>query len=264
MKLADLFDHFMIDLDGVVYVGDKPTPGARESLLKLRELGKSTVFLTNDPRGSSHEYSEKLNGMGIEIDPQGIITSSMAVSYFLKEHYETEGKKAFVIGSKALKEEVGQTGLKLAEGGEAKKADFVVVGGHPQTTYEDIKIATLAIRNGARFFGTNRDPFFPTEEGLVPATGALIAAIEVASGTRAITVGKPEPIMFQAGKKVLRSQEKIAMIGDSLTSDIAGGKRADVATILVLTGSAKRDDLSKSEIVPDYVVDDLRSLLNDA
>lgn len=263
MKLVELFDNFMIDLDGVVYVGDKPTPGAGETIATLRSLGKSLVFLTNDPRGSSREYSEKLRKMEIIVIPQNVITSSMAIAYHIRDHYELNGKTAYVVGSEALKEEIRGIGLNLVEGDEAKRADFVVIGGHPQLRYDEIKISALAVRNGAHLFGTNRDPVYPTDEGLVPGTGALLAAIEVASGKKAITAGKPEPIMFEAGKKLLPSQDRIAVIGDSLFSDIIGGKRAGIATILVLTGSTKRSDLSKAEITPDYVINDLRGLLRE-
>jgi HAD superfamily hydrolase (TIGR01457 family) len=262
-RLVDLFDHFLIDLDGVVYIGNKPTAGAGETIEALRKLGKSMIFLTNDPRSSSREYAEKLNGMGIPVSPEDIITSGMAVAYYIKEHYKLNGKKAYVVGSKSLKEEIKGIGLRLSQGEEAKGADFVIVGGHPEFNYEEMKLAALAIRNGAYFFATNRDPVFPTQEGLVPATGAILASIEVASGKKATTVGKPEPVMFEVAKKFLPSQERIAIIGDRLDTDIVGGKRAGITTILVLSGSTKQDELSKSEIIPDYVIDNLRDLLKE-
>ncbi|HSE83750.1 MAG TPA: HAD-IIA family hydrolase [Thermodesulfobacteriota bacterium] len=263
MKLVELFDNFMIDLDGVVYVGDKPTPDAGETIATLRSLGKSLIFLTNDPRGSSREYSEKLRKMEIMVKPEDIITSSMAVAYYIRENYKSDGKKAYVVGSEALKQEIRNTGLRLLQGEEAKRSDFVVIGGHSQFNYQEIKIAALAVRNGALFLGTNRDPVYPTEEGLVPGTGALLAAIEVASGKKAVTAGKPEPVMFEAGMKLLQSQARIAVIGDSLFSDISGGKRAGITTILALTGSTKRNDLSKAEVTPDYVINGLRDLLKE-
>jgi HAD superfamily hydrolase (TIGR01457 family) len=263
MKIADLFDHFLIDLDGVVYVGDKPTTGAKETIETLRAIGKSLIFLTNDPRSSSSEYAEKLKTMGIQATSNEVITSGMAIALYIKEHYGLDSGRAYVIGSSALKEEIKKVGLKIAYGEESKKANFVIVGGHPGFNYEEMKVATIAIRNGARFFGTNRDPLFPTPEGLIPATGAIIASIEFASGKRAITAGKPEPIMFEAAKRLLSSQEKIAIIGDRLDTDIAGGKRAGIATILALTGSTERDELSRSKITPDYIIDDLRDLLKE-
>lgn len=261
MKIADLFDHFLIDLDGVVYIGDKPTAGAKETIATLRATGKGVVFLTNDPRSSSSEYAEKLKTMGIHASSSDVITSGMAIALYIREHYGLDSGKAYVIGSTALKEEIKNVGLKLANGEESKKARFVIVGGHPGFNYEEMKLATIAIRGGAHFFGTNRDPLFPTSEGLVPATGAIVASIEFASGKKAITAGKPEPIMFEAAKRLLPSQERIAIIGDRIDTDIAGGKRAGIATILALSGSTDRDELSRSDIIPDYIIDDLRDLL---
>jgi len=260
-RLVDLFDHFLIDLDGVVYVENKTINGAKETIEAIRKLGKSVIFLTNDPRGSSREYSEKLKSMDIQASPKDVITSAMAVAEYIKEHYKLDGKRAYVVGSNALKEEIKATGLRLSQGEEAKEADFVIVGGHQGFNYEEMKIAAFAIRNGARFFATNCDPVFPTPEGLVPATGAILASIEVASGKKAIAVGKPEPIMFEVAKKLLPSEERIAIVGDRLDTDILGGKRAGISTILVLSGSTNRDDLSKSEIKPDYVINDIRDLL---
>lgn len=263
MRIADLFDHILIDLDGVVYVGDKPTTGAKETIATLRAMGKSVIFLTNDPRSSSSEYAEKLKSMGIQATSNEVITSGMAIAFYIKEHYRLDSGKAYVVGSPALKEEIKKVGLKLANGEESKKANFVIVGGHPGFNYEEMKLATIAIIGGAHFFGTNRDPLFPTSEGLIPATGAIVASIEYATGKKAITAGKPEPIMFEAAKKLLSSQERIVIIGDRLDTDIAGGKRAGIATILILSGSTDRGELSRSKITPDYVFDDLRDLLKE-
>lgn len=263
MKIADLFDHLLIDLDGVVYVGDKLTTGAKETIATLRAMGKNVIFLTNDPRCSSGEYAEKLRSMGIQATPKEVITSGMAIALYIKEHYELSNGEAYVIGSQALKDEIKKSGLKLADDEESKKANFVIVGGHPGFNYEEMKLATIAIRAGALFFGTNRDPLFPTSEGLVPATGAIIASIEYASGKTATIAGKPEPIMFEAAKKLLSSQERIAIIGDRLDTDIGGGKRAKISTILALSGSTDRGDLSRSQIIPDYVIEDLRDLLTE-
>lgn len=261
MKLVDLFDNFLIDLDGVVYVGNKLTVGAEKALDALRQLGKRLIFLTNDPRGSSRDYSEKLENMNIQASPDDVITSGMAIAHYIKEHFQLDRSKAYVVGSSALKAEIEQIGIKLAQGKDAREVDFVVVGGHPEFHYEEMKRAALAIRNGAHFFGTNRDPVFPTSEGLVPATGAILASIEVASGKEAITAGKPEPVIFEVAMKGLTSRERTAIIGDRLDTDIVGGKRVGIKTILVLSGSTKEDEISKSEIKPDYVINDLRDLL---
>jgi len=266
MKLADLFDCLLLDLDGVVYVGGSPTPGAGETIRRLRGEGKTVIFVTNDPKRTAAGYSEKLRGLGVETAPEDVITSGMALAYHIKStHGDVNGLKAYVVGSKSLKEEIALTGLKVVEGEEAKHADFVIVGGHPDFHYDEMKIATLAIRNGAHFFATNRDPFYPSSEGLIPATGAILACIEVASGKTAVTVGKPESIMFEVAlaEHLHKDRKRLAMIGDRLDTDITGGRKAGIVTILTLTGSTKREDIDASDVKPDYVINDLRDLYAD-
>jgi HAD superfamily hydrolase (TIGR01450 family) len=266
MTLSDKFDHFLIDLDGVVYLGEKPISGSIETLLILKDLGKNLIFLTNDPRGSVNDYSNKLNNFGFPAKPQDIITSSMAVAYYIKsKHKDVRHRKAYVVGSKALKDEIEGIGLEPIAGEEAKRADFVIIGGYPGFHYEEIRIASLAIRNGAYFYATSRDPYIPTEEGLVPATGAVLASIEVASEKKAIVAGKPEKIMFEVAmkRKHLRPKERIGVIGDRLDSDIIGGKRAGIKTILVLSGSTKEGDVYSGDLIPDYVINDMTGLLSE-
>ena len=266
MKLSDKFDHFLIDLDGVVYIGNKPISGSIKTLLILKDLGKNLIFLTNDPRSSVKDYSEKLNKFGLPAKPQDIITSSMSIAYYIKsKHKDVNHKKAYVVGSKALKDEIKRIGLELVAGKRAESADFVIIGGHPGFRYEEIKISSFAIRNGAYFYATSRDPYIPTEEGLVPATGAVLASIEVASGQKAIIGGKPEKIIFEVAikKRQLHPNKRIAVVGDRLDSDIIGGKRAGVKTILVLSGSTKERDLYTGDVIPDYVINDLTGLLSE-
>ncbi|MEW6145890.1 MAG: HAD-IIA family hydrolase [Thermodesulfobacteriota bacterium] len=267
MRLADLFDCFLIDLDGVVYVGDSPTEGSVETINLLKKAGKIVIFLTNDPRKSAAEYSEKLRGMGIVINPGDVVTSGMAIAYHIRNtHTDIKDKKAYVVGSGSLKDEIKLTGLEIVSGEEAKKADFVIVGGHPDFHYEEMKIAALAVRGGAEFFATNRDPAFPAPEGLVPATGAVLASIETACGRKAVVAGKPEVIMFEVAlaEHLHRDRDRFAIVGDRLDTDVQGGRNAGIATVLALSGSTTEEDLIISEIKPDYVIRDLRDLLKDA
>ena len=266
MKLSDLFNSFLIDMDGVVYVGENPTEGSTDTIMHLKNNGKSVLFLTNDPRKSSSEYADKLRNIGIEANSQDVVTSAMAIAHHISEkHNKLADMTAYVIGSHALKNQIWKIGLKITNGEEAKKADFVILGGHPDFHYEEMKIATLAIRNGAHFYATNRDPAYPSEEGHVPATGAMLASIEIASGRKAIVAGKPENIIFNVALKLYKIEDKenTVMIGDRLDTDIKGGNHAGLSTILVLSGSTKKEDLKDSEIKPNYVINDLRDLLND-
>ncbi|HSG30618.1 MAG TPA: HAD-IIA family hydrolase [Thermodesulfobacteriota bacterium] len=264
MQLADLFDSFLIDLDGVIYVGDSPTYKAAQVITKLTKAGKEVIFITNDPRRSSVGYCKKLKSIDINIPANYIVTSASALSRHIETKYNTKSKTAFVVGSDNLKKEVQRTGLKLITKISKVNSDFVIVGGHNKVDYNDIKKATLCIRAGAKFFATNNDPYYPTHEGLVPATGALVAAIETASSAKATVVGKPKRIMFDIAKNLLSSNKKVAVIGDRLDTDIAGGKRAGCSTILSLTGSTKAEEIKSSKTKPDFVIRDLSFLYKDS
>lgn len=267
MRLADLFDCFLIDLDGVVYVGESPTEGAVETINILKKSGKIVIFLTNDPRKTAAEYSDKLREIGIVVNPGDVVTSGMAIAFHIKNSYtDLKEKSAYVVGSRSLKDEIRLTGLEVVSGEDAKKADFVIVGGHPDFHYEEMKLATLAIRGGAEFFATNRDPAYPSPEGLIPATGAMLASIETACGKKAVVAGKPEVIMFEVAlaEHLHRDRERFAIIGDRLDTDVQGGRNAGIAAILALSGSTAEEDIKRSETKPDYVIRDLRGLLTDS
>jgi len=265
MKLVDLFDCFLIDLDGVVYIGDSEVPGSAEAVCDLVNCGKTVKFLTNNPRHAISQYSEKLNKIGIEHDSLNIITSGTALARHIKSNFsDLHNKKAYVIGSTALKEEIAGTGMNLVSGDSAKKADFVIFGGHPEFHYEEMKIATLAIANGAHFFATNRDMVYPTAEGHIPATGAMLASIEVASGKKAISAGKPEAMMFDiACEHHEHSKERTVIIGDHLDTDILGGKNAGISTILIISDPNTENELKQSGIKPDYTIYSLKDLFVD-
>ncbi len=264
MLLANLFDSFLIDLDGVIYVGNKPTHKAVETTKRLVKNGKELVFITNDPRRSPTGYARKLSAIGINTQAANVVTSASALSMHIGGKYSTKSKTAFVIGSDSLKKEVEKTGLKLITKKSRIESDFVIVGGHNKVDYDDLKKATLCIRAGTNFFATNNDPYYPTSEGLVPATGALVAAIETASSAKATVVGKPKRIMFDIAKGLLSRNKKVAVIGDRLDTDIAGGKRAGCSTILTLTGSTKREEIKLSKIKPDFVIKNLSYLYKDS
>lgn len=260
-KFSALFDNFLIDLDGVVYLGNSAINGATQTIEWLKAHGKGIVFITNDPRSSPREYAEKLQSMGITAEADDVITSVMAVVYYIKKNFSTVGKTAYVVGTASMKEEISKAGLILKEDELAQGCDFVIVGGHPDFNYREMKIASLAVRRGAIFIATNRDPAFPTLEGLVPGTGAILASIETASGKTAISVGKPERIMFEAALAKLPPSKKTAVVGDRLDSDILGGKNSGLSTILALSGSTKREELQGSTIQPDYVIESLADLI---
>jgi glycerol-1-phosphatase len=259
VSLADRFDAFFLDLDGVVYVGDEALPGAVETLEKLRAAGRRVLFLTNDPRGARREYAEKLERLGIPATEDDVLTSAAATAVYLARHERVEGGTAFVIGTEALKHEMRSVGLRVLDGEPARDADLVIVGGHGGFDYTELRIATLAVHRGARLYACNRDATFPMPDGPWPAVGAILASVETASGTRATAVGKPEAAMFEAARAVIGPADRIAMVGDTPASDIEGGRRAGLATILVDRTGA----LSRAGPRADFVVADLTGLLQD-
>lgn len=259
--LADRFEGFVVDLDGVVWVGDEAVPGAVEALGELRAGGKRVVFLTNDPRSSRADYSRRLQGLGIAASEDEIVTSGAATADFLAAREEVPGRTAFVVGSPALQAEIRRVGLRLLDGEAGRDADFVVIGGHDGFNYDELRLAAQAVRRGARFYATGRDAVFPMPDGPWPGTGAVLAAVETAAGKPAIAVGKPEAFIFEVARARLGSSGQVAIVGDHLEADIAGGRRAGLTTILVLTGNARAEDVGAATVKPDFVVRDLAALV---
>ncbi|MBI2081040.1 MAG: HAD-IIA family hydrolase [candidate division NC10 bacterium] len=255
------FDAFLLDLDGVVYLGGAAIPGAAETVAALRAAGKALRFLTNDPRFSVAELAAKLRGLGIAADADEIFPSGRVLARHLEEA-DLGGRTAYVVGTAALKEEMAAAGLQLLEGEAARHAEVVVVGGHNSLGYQEVRLAAQAVRNGAAFYATGRDATFPMPDGPWPATGAMLAAVEVASGKRAVVAGKPEPLMFEVACRDFADRRKVAVVGDTLESDIVGGKKVGCVTILVLSGSTKPEDLAASPVKPDYVLPSLAALVS--
>jgi glycerol 3-phosphatase-2 len=261
---ADLgFDGLIVDLDGVVWVGAAAVPGSVAAIAELRARGVRLVFLTNDPRGSRGEYAARLRGLGVPVDESEIVTSGSALASFVAER-ERAGACAFVIGSPSLKRELAGAGLELLAGDAGREAEIVAVGGHDGFDYEELRIATQALRSGARLYAAGRDATFPMPDGPWPGTGSVVAAVEVAGGKTAIAVGKPEPFIFDIARSLLAGCRRVAIVGDNLAADVAGGKRAGLATVLVLTGTSGPEDLDGAGVTPDLVLPDLAALAEHA
>lgn len=272
MALADRFDGFLIDLDGVVWIGAEPVAGASETLRALLEAGKRLVFVTNNPGRPPAAYAKRLHGMGVDVEPELIVTAGMVTARLAAE--AAGGGGAFVIGAAALKEMVAAAGAALLEGEAAYEADVVVVSGHRGFDYDELLTATRALQRGAALLATSHDATLPMPGGEWPGTGAVLAAVETASGRTAEIGGKPERHLFEmALERLERGSEpahvvdgeprngEVAMVGDRVSSDIEGGRRVGLATILVLTGACTRADAEAAEPPPDHVIDDLTGLL---
>lgn len=260
MPLADRFDGLLVDLDGVVWIGHEPVPGSPQTLRALLEAGKRIVFVTNNPGRLPQVYAERLRELGVEIDAAQIVTAGMVAARLAGEAAGNSGG-AFVIGASALKEMVAATGAQVLEGEEAEKADVVVVSGHRGFDYAELLTAKRALDRGAALFATSHDPTMPFPGGEVPGTGAVLAAVEVASGRTAEIAGKPERHLFEMAIEAIGGEGRLAMVGDRLASDIAGGHAAGLETILVLSGTTSREQAEAADPTPDHVLESLSELL---
>lgn len=256
MSHARAYDGFAIDLDGVVWLAGVAIPGSADAVAGLRRAGHPVVFVTNDPGRTRAGTAALLEEVGIEATPEDVITSSAAVADAVRS--ELGRASVFMIGPDALQRELELAGLEVV-GADRRPVDAVVVGGHSGFDYAELVAATSAVRAGALLWATGRDATYPTPDGLVPGTGAVVAAVETASETRARVAGKPERPMFEAAKRRLGG-DHMAMVGDALDADIAGGQRAGMATILVLSGRTTREERERSSVEPDLVLPDLAAL----
>jgi 4-nitrophenyl phosphatase len=247
--------HLIIDMDGVLYLGDQPMPCLREFFAFLRERSISFILATNNSTRTPQEYVDKLARMGVRVSPTEILVSGQATARFLARNYP-RGTRAHVFGMAALKQALTDEGFILAD----EDVQLVVASMDREVTYEKLKRATLLIRRGARFIATNLDPTNPSEEGLLPGTGSMIVALEAASGVKATPIGKPEPTMYQLAMEQMGAHpETTAAIGDRVDTDILGGKRASLITICVLSGSSDRAEAEAIET--DMIFNDIAHLL---
>lgn len=259
MPLADEFDGLLVDLDGVVWIGRDPVPGSPQALATLLAAGTQLVFVTNNPTKPPQAYSERLGAMGVEVGPERIVTAGMTTARLAGE--AANGGGAFVIGYEPLKEMVAAAGAEILSGEAAEAADVVVVSGHRDFDFEELLTAKRALDAGAALVATSHDPTMPMPGGEWPGTGAVLAAVETATGRTAEIGGKPEHHLFDLARAQLGGAERVAMIGDRVSSDIAGGKAAGLATILVLSGTTGEAEAAAADPAPDHVVADLAALL---
>jgi len=258
MTLANI-SGIVMDMDGVLWRGDMRLPGVVEWFTLLRERKIPFALATNNSTRTPHDYVKKLAHFDIhDVEPRQVLTSSTTTVDYLRKHYP-QGTKVFVVGGDGLRTLLTEAGFQLAD-----DAELVVAGLDPDLTYNKLKQATLLIRAGATFIGTNDDRTFPTAEGLAPGAGSVLAAIQTATDTIPRTMGKPNAPMYEAALTVLGTNpEQTLMIGDRLETDIAGAQRLGFKTALVLTGVATRDDVEQNEVKPDAIYADLNALIDD-
>jgi HAD superfamily hydrolase (TIGR01450 family) len=253
------YDHLLLDLDGCLWVGDEACDGAVDAVTALRESGASLLFLTNDVRHAPEEFVRKLWRLGFQASIAEVVTVGAALQYHLAGR---ERGSAYVVGSQALIDHVSAAGLRILNRTPfATRADVVVVGAHEDFSYDELRIAAQAVLRGAELIGAGRDRTFPMPEGPWPGSGAVLAAIEHATGRTADTVvGKPEPPMYEAARDRLGPGRMLA-VGDLLDVDIAGARRAGLDSALVLTGGTAREAADAADPRPTYVADSLAALV---
>ena len=250
MSLLDGKRGFICDMDGVIYHGNNLLPGACKFIDWLKTNDKKFLFLTNSSERSPRELSQKLKRMGLDVDESHFYTSALATASFLSQ--QKPGGSVFVIGEAGLIQALYQVGMTMNN----VDPDYVVVGETRTYSIEKIEEAVRLVNNGAMLIGTNPDLTGPTERGIVPATGALVKPIELATGRTAYFLGKPNPLMMRHAMKILAEhREETVIIGDRMDTDIIAGIETECETVLVLSGVTTESDLKKFGYKPTYVLD---------
>ncbi|HEY6567740.1 MAG TPA: HAD-IIA family hydrolase [Actinomycetota bacterium] len=254
--IADRYDAFLFDLDGVFYRGVDPIPSAAEALTRLRAAGKRVAFVTNNASATPTSVARRLVAVGVEADVEEIETSALATAALLAERGVTT---AFVVGEDGIKEALAQVGIRIVDA-EGSEVEVVVVGLDRTADYDTLRTAAILIDRGAVFIATNPDGSFPAPGGARwPGAGALVAAVEATTGTRAEVVGKPNAPIFTAALARAGGGDPL-VVGDRIDTDIAGAFALGWDSMLVLTGISTRDEAARTATPPTYVAADLGAL----
>lgn len=254
------YDHVLLDLDGCVWVGEECTPGAGEALGELRGAGKRLAFLTNDSARSPEEYVRKLWALGLKASLEEVVTVGAAIQHLLSGR--GRDLAAYVIGSPAIYRHVAEAGLRIVNGDEHEsQADVVVIAGHRDLHFSELRAATQAVLNGAEMVAAGRDRTYPMGDGPWPGTGAVVAALEYATGETARSVGKPDPQMFRTALDRL-GPGRALVVGDRLESDLAGAAAAGLDGAIVLTGVSTADEANAArKPAPVAIAENLNALV---
>jgi len=252
--LAEL-SHFLLDMDGTVYLGPQAIAGAAEFIAYLRASGRRHLFFTNNPTRDAAAYAEKLSGMGIAAGPEDILTSGEATVRYLLE--ETPHRRVYAVAPPSFEAELARSGIAVVEDG----AEAVVLSFDTSLTYGKLKRACLLLAGGVPYIATNPDRVCPTEYGYIPDCGAMAALLEAATGRTPMYVGKPSAAMARMGMaKIGARPGSAAMVGDRLYTDLAMAHSAGIAGVLVLSGESTAEDAAAAPHRPDYVFPSVKEL----
>ena len=259
----------IIDMDGVLWHGTQAIPGLVEFFKTLNDLDIRYILATNNASLTPEQYVTKLANMGVTVSQKQILTSGMATALYLSERVDPKETRVFVVGEEGATQPLLELGFTLtglyevdnSDKPEQKGADIDVCGKDETITWAKLATASLNIRAGASFIGTNADTTLPTEHGITHGNGAILAALEVATGVKPTIIGKPEPIIYQQALTLLGiSPEETVALGDRLETDILGAVRTGIRSIMVLTGISSEADLQDSDYQPTWVMADIRAV----
>jgi 4-nitrophenyl phosphatase len=261
--LAQSFQRFVLDLDGVVWTGDEPVPGAPETIRSLRDSGKRLAFVTNNSSQTPESYAKKLADVGAQGEEAEIVTSADAVARLMQSKIPAlRGRAAYVIGGPGLIERVAELGVRISDGADPTECSIVIVGMDRELTYDKLRIATLAIRAGATFVASNADATYPTPEGLWPGCGAIVSALRTSTGAEPMVAGKPEPLMLEVARERVGGTPAL-MIGDRIETDVVAAQSVGWPSALVLTGATGVPELAVAPVWPEFVLRRLSDILSD-
>jgi 4-nitrophenyl phosphatase len=248
----------LVDLDGVVYRGANPVDGVAAVLADRAARGDDVVYVTNNSRDYRADYQARLAAMGAPVSPDSVVSSARATAAYLREH-DPEIRRVLVLGGTGLERELRDLGYVVVSAGDAAgrmtlegmdsleaagRPDAVVVGLDLEVTYQRLVVASDCIRAGAHFIATNRDPVYPTERGIHPGAGSLVAALEAATGVVPVSIGKPAPYLLEAAAHAVgRQPAEAIMIGDGIGTDLAAARAVGARCIFMLTGVTTREQV---------------------
>lgn len=265
MAILDGHDALFLDLDGVVYEGPHPIPHAVDTINDIAASGLPVAYITNNASRSPEQVAEHLSSFGIATDASHIFGSAATAAEMLKIQVQP-GDPVLVVGSRYLADEVRRHGYRPlnTQDAETQTPRAVIQGFDPSVGWKDLAAASFAILGGASWFATNTDKTIPQPQGIAPGNGALVAAVEMATGMVPLVAGKPEPVIFHLAAQELGVKNPL-MVGDRLDTDILGGNNAGFDTALVLTGIHGQGavDQADADMKPTYIINDLRELLTD-
>lgn len=260
-RISNLYDVYLLDLDGTVLLGNELIPDAKEVIKTLRNLNRRVIFISNNSTSSPASYAKKLTLLGIPTESVDVVNPSIVLIDFLNDNIP-QGR-LLVIGESELCDDLEANGFYITD--SQSNVDAVIVSFDRSFSYQKLQAAFDAIRAGARFFATNNDMYRPIKNGGQPDAGAIIAAIEACTGTPCeVIVGKPsQHIISYVSSKVLNPSADCIIVGDRLETDIQMGINAFIDSALVLTGATSLENAQMSEIEPVYMINSILGLLPD-